>query len=132
MKERERRARVGAENFKKVRRSDVQLLLLSLSNLNSLRWGLTTGSCELLSRRNRVTSTDLPKCSHAKWTIPPAVVLWLTFRRLRTARDVYKSCFLITVSSQFCSPLMPRRERSLIVKQLIPNLQIAVLVSSHL
>ncbi|GAA5879810.1 hypothetical protein JCM16303_004187 [Sporobolomyces ruberrimus] len=35
---------------------------------------------------------------HAKWTIPPAVVLWLTFRRLRTARDVYKTCFLITIA----------------------------------
>ncbi|GAA5926944.1 uncharacterized protein JCM15063_000413 [Sporobolomyces koalae] len=35
---------------------------------------------------------------HAKWTIPPAVGLWLAFRRLRTARDVYKTCFLITIA----------------------------------
>nr|AKR17054.1 lycopene cyclase/phytoene synthase [Sporobolomyces pararoseus]UGY86997.1 bifunctional lycopene cyclase-phytoene synthase [Sporobolomyces pararoseus]UGY87003.1 bifunctional lycopene cyclase-phytoene synthase [synthetic construct] len=35
---------------------------------------------------------------HAKWTIPPALVLWLFFRRLRTARDVYKTWFLITIA----------------------------------
>ncbi|GAA5895709.1 uncharacterized protein JCM6883_001595 [Sporobolomyces salmoneus] len=35
---------------------------------------------------------------HAKWTVPPAALLWLTFRKLRTARDVYKTCFLITIA----------------------------------
>ncbi|GAA5889313.1 hypothetical protein JCM5296_005864 [Sporobolomyces johnsonii] len=35
---------------------------------------------------------------HARWTIPPSLVLWLFFRRLRTKRDVYKTCFLITIA----------------------------------
>ncbi|GAA5888543.1 hypothetical protein JCM6882_008991 [Rhodosporidiobolus microsporus] len=35
---------------------------------------------------------------HARWTIPPSLLLWLTFRKLRTRRDVYKTCFLITIA----------------------------------
>nr|UZX50431.1 bifunctional lycopene cyclase/phytoene synthase [Rhodotorula kratochvilovae] len=35
---------------------------------------------------------------HARWTIPPALALWLGFRKLRTWRDVYKTCFLITIA----------------------------------
>lgn len=34
---------------------------------------------------------------HCRWTIPPALALWLVFRKLRTWRDVYKTLFLITV-----------------------------------
>ncbi|GAA5820056.1 hypothetical protein JCM3770_002120 [Rhodotorula araucariae] len=35
---------------------------------------------------------------HARWTIPPSLALWLAFRKLRTWRDVYKTCFLITIA----------------------------------
>ncbi|GAA5860988.1 hypothetical protein JCM3774_003217 [Rhodotorula dairenensis] len=35
---------------------------------------------------------------HLYWTIPPAVVLWAFFRKLRTPRDVYKTCFLIVIA----------------------------------
>ncbi|GAA5927008.1 hypothetical protein JCM1841_001609 [Sporobolomyces salmonicolor] len=35
---------------------------------------------------------------HARWTIPPSLVLWFFFRKLRTPRDVYKTCFLITIA----------------------------------
>ncbi|GAA5991174.1 hypothetical protein JCM10908_006571 [Rhodotorula pacifica] len=35
---------------------------------------------------------------HLHWTIPPAIVLWSVFRRLRTPRDVYKTCFLIVIA----------------------------------
>lgn len=45
-------------------------------------------------------------CSHARWTIPPSVALWLVFRKLRTWRDVYKTLFLITVRLE----LPPRRD----------------------
>ncbi|GJN90298.1 hypothetical protein Rhopal_003306-T1 [Rhodotorula paludigena] len=35
---------------------------------------------------------------HCRWTIPPALALWLVFRKLRTWRDVYKTLFLITIA----------------------------------
>ncbi|BGP33437.1 hypothetical protein JCM10296v2_005239 [Rhodotorula toruloides] len=35
---------------------------------------------------------------HLRWTIPPALVLWSTFRKLRTRRDVHKTLFLITIA----------------------------------
>ncbi|GAA5864748.1 hypothetical protein JCM8547_008295 [Rhodosporidiobolus lusitaniae] len=35
---------------------------------------------------------------HARWTIPPTLTLWFIFRKLRTRRDVYKTCFLIVIA----------------------------------
>ncbi|BGP25876.1 phytoene synthase [Rhodotorula toruloides] len=35
---------------------------------------------------------------HLRWTIPPALVLWGTFRKLRTRRDVYKTLFLEVIA----------------------------------
>ena len=61
--------------------------------------------------------TDLPpppisaaatnqSCSHAKYTIPPAVLLTLLYRPLFTKLDVFKVVFLITVRD---APMLPRR-----------------------
>ncbi|GAA6040552.1 hypothetical protein JCM8097_005460 [Rhodosporidiobolus ruineniae] len=35
---------------------------------------------------------------HARWTLPPALLLWAVFRKLRTRRDVYKTWFLIAIA----------------------------------
>ncbi|GAA6016262.1 hypothetical protein JCM10207_000450 [Rhodosporidiobolus poonsookiae] len=35
---------------------------------------------------------------HSRWTIPPALILWITFRKLRTRRDVLKTLFLIAIA----------------------------------
>ncbi|GAA5963806.1 hypothetical protein JCM8115_006338 [Rhodotorula mucilaginosa] len=46
---------------------------------------------------------------HLHWTIPPAVVLWSFFRKLRTPRDVYKTCFLIAATIPWDSYLIRNR-----------------------
>ncbi|GAA5858631.1 hypothetical protein JCM1840_006491 [Sporobolomyces johnsonii] len=46
---------------------------------------------------------------HARWTIPPSLVLWLFIRKLRTTRDVYKTCFLITATIPWDSYLIRNR-----------------------
>lgn len=77
---------------------------------------MTIGSCE--SRRllpssderivsSRLTRSTSPARSHLHWTVPPAVVLWVFFRKLRTPRDVYKTCFLIAVRVLLANPASP-------------------------
>ncbi|GAA5840019.1 hypothetical protein JCM11251_006588 [Rhodosporidiobolus azoricus] len=35
---------------------------------------------------------------HARWTVPPSLLLWAAFKKLRTRRDVYKTLFLISIA----------------------------------
>ncbi|GAA5993431.1 hypothetical protein JCM11641_007156 [Rhodosporidiobolus odoratus] len=46
---------------------------------------------------------------HSRWTIPPALLLWAVFRKLRTTRDVLKTCFLITATIPWDSYLIRHR-----------------------
>ncbi|POY73281.1 hypothetical protein BMF94_3615 [Rhodotorula taiwanensis] len=46
---------------------------------------------------------------HLRWTIPQAVVLWSFLRKLRTPRDVYKTCFLIVATIPWDSYLIRNR-----------------------
>jgi hypothetical protein len=75
-----------------------------IANLNKLRDG--TRLCLRVSTTlmDRATNNLLIRLrsSHLAFTIPPAIILTVILRPLLTRLDLYKICFLVTVSTCFC------------------------------